>query len=127
MAGIPDSTKISLRQRLVAHARENWPGITQITTRFHGRYAYIGAIIPADDHDHDSGGEHEVKLFRLGYGGYASMWGISLRRASHDDYEPTRMPDGTSATTPEDALDLAAGLYLPQTTTETRRTNADDH
>jgi hypothetical protein len=109
MAAIPESTKTSLQQRLSAHAREHWPGITRITVRFHGRHAYIGAII-----DHSEGPDTEIKLLRLRYGGYAGIWGVALRRASHDDYQPTRMPDGTTAATPQDALDLAAGLYLPE-------------
>jgi hypothetical protein len=106
MAAIPESTKISLEQRLNAHARQHWPGIARITVRFHGRHARIGAITTET--------EPEIKLFRLRYGGYASIWGVALWRASHDDYQPTRMPDGTTAATPQDALDLAASLYLPE-------------
>jgi hypothetical protein len=115
MASIPDSTKTSLRQRLIAHANQNWPGIRRITTTYRGRYAYIAATTDNTDDD--------IKLLRLGYGGYATTWRVALYRASHNDYQPTLMPDGTTATTPEQALDLAANLYLPQT----RRTNDNDH
>jgi hypothetical protein len=106
MAAIPESTKHSLEQRLSAHARQHWPGITGITVRFHGHHAYLGALL--DDPD------AEIKLVRLRYGGYAGMWGVAIRRASHEDYQPTRMPDGTTAASPEDALDLAVSLYLPE-------------
>jgi hypothetical protein len=117
MASIPESTKISLRQKLLAHAAEHWPGLGPITTTFRGPLAYIAVT--------DEAGE-PVKLFRLRYGGYANMWGLGLWRASHEDYQPTVMPDGTMATTPQNALDLAASLYLPEAA-EHRRTSGDNH
>lgn len=117
MATIPESTKISLRQKLLAHAAEHWPGLGPITTTFRGTLAYIATT---DDQG------NTVKLFRLRYGGYANMWGTALWRASHEDYDPVLMPDGTTTATPQDALDLAASLYLPDAA-ETRRTSGDDH
>ena len=40
------------------------------------------------------------------------MWGFSIYRASHDDYEPSVLPTGSTAGSPEDALDTASALYL---------------
>ncbi|WP_261571331.1 hypothetical protein [Frankia gtarii] len=117
MAGIPESTKISLRQRLTAHAAEVWPGIAQVSTRYRGRFAYIDATGPD--------GECQP-LFRLRYVGYANNWGFAVWRASHDDYADAVLPDGSWTGTAEAALDLTAGLYLPGTA-DHRRTNGDDH
>ena len=57
------------------------------------------------------GGEH-LRLCRLRYGGSASRWGFAIYRASHNDYQPSALPNGATAGTPEDALDTACGLYL---------------
>ncbi|ABD10402.1 hypothetical protein ThrDRAFT_02465 [Frankia casuarinae] len=116
MAGIPESTKISLRQRLVAHAATNWPGIS-VSTRYRGRFAYVTATDPDGD---------DQPLCRLRYGGYANQWGFAIWRASHDDYADSVLADGSPTGTAEAALDLAAGLYLPATTHH-RRTNGGDH
>lgn len=103
MATIPQSTKSSLHQRLAARARDRWPQITQIQTRFRGQFAYVEAAL-AD-------GE-QVRLCRLRYGDSASTWGFAIYRASHDDYEDSYLPTGLPVGTAEDALDTASGLYL---------------
>ncbi|KPM50628.1 hypothetical protein ACG83_39535 [Frankia sp. R43] len=117
MAGIPESTKISLRQRLVAHAAERWPGIIAVSTRYRGPFAYVTATDPGGD---------TQPLCRLRYGGYASQWGFAIWRASHDDYADSVLADGSWTGVPEAALDIAASLYLPATA-DNRRTNDDDH
>ena len=99
----PDSTKTSLRQRLIARAHERWPDLTDIHIRHRGSFAYItgqlrdGTTLP---------------LFRLRYSGSATIWGFAIYRASHDDYEPSYLPNGCPAGTPQEALDCACGLYL---------------
>ena len=40
-ATIPESTKISLQQRLLSRARERWPALAEVQVRFRGRFAYI--------------------------------------------------------------------------------------
>ena len=110
MATIPDSTRNSLTRRLSARARERWPQITHVDTRFRGPFAYITARL--DDGD-------ELPLMRLRYGGTARFWGFAIYRASHDDYEDSWLPDGRSAGEPETALDTAAGLYLADPTAST--------
>ncbi|ABW09532.1 hypothetical protein Franean1_0065 [Parafrankia sp. EAN1pec] len=106
MAGIPESTKISLRQRLVAHATTNWHGI-MVSIRYRGPFAYITATHPDGD---------DQPLCRLRYVGYASQWGFAIWHARHDDYADSVLADGSPTGTAEAALDLAAGLYLPATT-----------
>lgn len=103
MAGIPESTKISLTQRLNIRARERWPRISRVHTRFRGPFAYVTAQRADGD---------ELPLMRLRYGGTARAWGFAIYRASHNDYEDSWLPDGQTSGTPELALDTAAGLYI---------------
>ena len=79
MATFPQSTKISLGQRLNIHARQHWPQLEAVNTRFRGQFAYIDAQLP--------GGE-VIALCRLRYAGSASRWGFAIYRASHDEVDP---------------------------------------
>jgi hypothetical protein len=103
MASPPASTKTSLGQKLRARARERWPQLTGVTVRFRGKFAYVTGQLPDGQ---------ELPLCRLRYGGYASLWGFAIYRASHDDYQDSILPSGQFAGTPEEALDCACGLYL---------------
>jgi hypothetical protein len=103
MAAPPASTKTSLGQRLSARARERWPALTGVSVRFRGQFAYISGHLPSGE---------TLPLCRLRYAGSASSWGFAIYRASHDDYEPSFLPTGYPAGTPEEALDCACGLYL---------------
>lgn len=104
----PESTKISLGQRLRERARERWPALTGINVRHRGAFAYVsgeladGATIP---------------LCRLRYGGYANRWGFAIYLASKDGYEDSFLPNGSPVGTAEEALDCACGLYLNDPTT----------
>jgi choline dehydrogenase-like flavoprotein len=99
----PDSTKVSLGQRLRARARERWPQLVDIHIRHRAEFAYITGELPDGT---------TLPLFRLRYNGSATIWGFAIYRASHDDYEPSFLPTGYPAGTPQDALDCACGLYL---------------
>lgn len=103
MPAIPDSTKNSVTYRLSTRARERWPQIDRVTTRFKGGFGYVEAVLPDGD---------TLRLCRLRYAGYANLWGFAVYRASHDDYQDSVLPTGSSAGTVEDALDTACGLYL---------------
>jgi hypothetical protein len=103
MATIPESTKSGLTWKLINRARERWPQIKHIKTRFRGALAYVDAELQDGD---------TVQLCRLRYGGSASTWGFAIWRASHDDYQDSWLPSGSAAGSPEDALDTACGLYL---------------
>ena len=46
MATPPESTKVSLGQRLRAHARKRWPALTEVTVRHHGAFAYVAGHLP---------------------------------------------------------------------------------
>jgi choline dehydrogenase-like flavoprotein len=103
MAKIPESTRTSLQQRLAARARERWPQITRIHTRYRASFAYVDATLTDGD---------QLRLCRLRYAGSAHQWGFAIYRASHDDYEDAVLPTGFMGGTAEDALDTACGLYL---------------
>ena len=107
MGSIPESTKGSLQSRLSARARDRWPALTHVTVRYRGGFAYVTGHLPGDE---------ELPLCRLRYGGSASMWGFAIYRASHEDYEDSYLPDGSTAGTPEAGFDTACGLYLADPT-----------
>ena len=66
---IPESTKISLGQRLRERQRERWPSLATVQVRFRGRFAYVNGQL--DD------GE-VLPLCRLRYAGSASRWGFAI-------------------------------------------------
>ena len=103
MPKVPDSTKSSLAYKLSARARERWPQLTSVDVTHRAAFAYVSATL--------TDGE-QLRLCRLRYGGSASIWGFSIYRASHDDYDESIFPTGLPIGTCEDALDTACGLYL---------------
>jgi hypothetical protein len=118
---IPSSTRTSLAQRLEQRRRERWPSLTRLSVRVRGNFAYISGTVADDE---------ELSLCRLRYGGSATRWGFAIYLASKDGYEDSVLPSGTTAGTPEDALDCACGLYLhdPTAWTDTRdRSNSRDN
>jgi len=99
----PESTKISLDQRLRDRARECWPALTDIHVRHRRAFAYVTGEL-ADG--------TTLPLCRLRYGGYANRWGFAIYLASKDGYEDSVLPSGYPVGTAEEALDCACGLYL---------------
>jgi hypothetical protein len=100
---VPESTKSSVQLHLLRHAKQNWPQLTSVDVRFHGRFAYITGRL-AD--------EAGLPLCRLRYGGSANRWGFAIYLASKDGYQDSALPSGFTDGTPEEALDCACGLYL---------------
>src|SRR5450755_4956152 len=70
-AATPESTRISLAQRLRAHAREHWPQLAAVHVRYHGQFAYVAAELTDGD---------RLPLMRLRYGGSAHRWGSAHLR-----------------------------------------------
>ena len=117
----PESTKISLRQRLVARARERWPQIRELHTRHHGVFTYVAAATETGP----------LPLCRLRYVGSAHDWQVAIYRASHDDYQKSIFPPGcpsAPAKTPS-TWPAASTSTTPQPgrTSDPRRTNERDH
>src|SRR5438067_6388050 len=63
MATPPESTKISLRQRLHAHAQQHWPQVASLDFHYRGAFAYVDAHLPNGE---------VLPLLRLRYGGSAT-------------------------------------------------------
>jgi hypothetical protein len=99
----PESTKTSLRQRLLTRARERWPQLATLHVRHRGAFAYVDGELPDGA---------TMPLFRLRYGGSATAWAFATYRASHNDYQTSILPNGYPVGTPQEALDCACGLYL---------------
>jgi hypothetical protein len=100
---IPESTKISLHQRLLDRKQERWPALADVQVRFRGRFAYIDGELASGE---------VVALCRLRYNDSASLWGFAIYLASRDGYEDSVLPSGLPIGTPQEALDCACGLYL---------------
>ena len=110
-ATLPDSTKRSLRSRLITRTRERWPDLADLTIRHRGQFFDVG------------GGLRDgttLPLFRLRYGGSANSWGFAIHLAGRDSYEDAALPSGYPVGTPEEALDCACGLYLTDPTAWTK-------
>lgn len=103
MAIPPESTKISVGQRLRAHATAHWPQAGELEFRYRGAFVYVEAHL-AD--------ETIQPLIRLRYGGSARHWGFGLYLASSGKYEDQILPTGLPIGSPEEALDCACSLYL---------------
>jgi len=111
MPQAPESTKSSLQYKLSARARNRWPALTGVDVKHRAAFAYITGTL-ADG--------QQLPLCRLRYNGSATIWGFSIYRASHHDYQPSVLHTGGTAGSPEDALDTACGLYLNDPTAWTR-------
>jgi hypothetical protein len=103
MPKVPESTKSSLAYKLHIRARERWPQLADVQVTHRAGFAYVTGILPDGE---------QLRLCRLRCGGSASRRGFSIYRASHQDYQPSVLPTGATAGTPEAALDTACGLYL---------------
>ncbi len=103
MVAIPDSTKVSLQQRLTRHAHARWPALTGIEVRYRAGFAYVDAQLPDGE---------PIPLMRLRYQRSAHRWGFAIYLASRDSYQDSVLPDGNPVGTAEDALDCAGNLHL---------------
>lgn len=81
----PESTKNSLRYRLIMRTRDRWPQLADLTIRHHGQFAYVDGQL--------SDGT-TLPLFRLRYGGSANTWGFAIHLASRDGYQDSVLPSG---------------------------------
>jgi hypothetical protein len=103
MPAIPESTKSSIRLRLLAHAKQRWPQLTGVEVTYRGAFAYVVGVLP--------GGE-QVPLCRLRYGGSAHSLGFAIYSAVHGRYQEAALLSGFTAGSPQDALDTACTVHL---------------
>jgi hypothetical protein len=99
MPAIPESTKISLAQRLREHAKAKWPQLATIHVRYHGQFAYITGEL--------TDGE-QVPLMRLRYGGSAHRWGTAIYVGSTNSYESQTWFSGST----EEAFDFVCDIHV---------------
>ena len=123
-ATIPESTKLSLQQRLLARARERWPALAEVQVRFRGRFAYV-------DGELDSG--EVLPLCRLRYAGSATVWGFAVWLASKDGYQDSFLPSGRPVEPHKRRWTVPAGSTLatrppgPSIDPDPARTYKPDH
>jgi hypothetical protein len=99
MPAIPESTKISLSQRLCEHAKANWPQLTTVHVRYRGQFAYVTGELTNDE---------QVPLMRLRYGGSAHRWGTAIYVASTNSYESQVWFSGST----EEAFDFVCDIHI---------------
>jgi hypothetical protein len=103
MPAIPESTKISLQQRLSEHARKHWPQLAGVQVRYRGTFAYVSGQL--------NDGE-VLPLCRLRYGGSAARLGVCGLPGQQGRLRGFRPAHRRLCRRPQDALDCACGLYL---------------
>jgi hypothetical protein len=106
MPTIPESTKNSIRLRLLTHAEQHWPQLATIQVSYRGTFAYLTGILHTGDH---------IPLCRLRYGGSAHSLGFAIYSATHQSYHEAALLTGFTAGSPQDALDTACTIHLANT------------
>jgi len=106
MPAIPESTKHSIRLRLLTHAEQHWPQLANLEVTYRGPFAYLTGILGNGD---------RIRLCRLRYGGSAHSLGFAIYSATHEGYQQTTLRTGFTAGSPQDALDTACTIHLANT------------
>jgi hypothetical protein len=105
MPAIPESTKISLAQRLREHAKLKWPQLAAVDVRYRGQFAYVTGELNDGD---------QVPLMRLRYGGSAHHWDTAIYVASTNGYEDQIWLSGNG----EEAFDFVCDIHINPITPE---------
>jgi hypothetical protein len=124
---IPEIIRREMPGRILSYAKKHFKGkFTHIDVHFRGDLCYLDAYCdPAVRSEalplSDTRGIREylkahadkvMHLCRLRYLGSRDAWGFDFFAHSSNRYEPSVFFTGLPTGTPEDAFDLAAGLYL---------------
>ncbi|WP_180903601.1 hypothetical protein [Nonomuraea indica] len=97
-----EETRQHLRRRLNDHARSRRQ-VAGIDVSFRGEFAHIVARL--------HGGAY-ARLCRLRFTGCPDVWGLALYLPDEGLYQDSLLPDGSSAGSPEDALDRACAFQF---------------
>jgi hypothetical protein len=95
------------------HASQRWPALEEVAIRWRGSYGYLTGYLSEDDDD-------PIKLCRIQYLGDPDAWAFAIWQASSDSYTDAVLLDGSFTGHPNQALDTACTLYLPDTGDHTR-------
>lgn len=106
MVAIPESTKGSIRLRLLAHAKQRWPQLARTEVTYRGAFAYVAGVLPDGE---------QIPLCRLRYGGSAHSFGFAIYSAAHKRYQEAALITGFTVGSPQDALDTACTVHLAAT------------
>ncbi len=125
---IPEAAKRHTEQRLRRYAEEHFSGrYTRLNIRFRGQFCYIDAYTEPETHsdnwpppDWPETREEYLErlrntpthLCRLRYFGDEERWGFAFYTYSNERYELSVYPSGEFLGTPEEAFEVAAGVYL---------------
>lgn len=115
---VPAQVRAGLVERLERHAHERWgERCRAVTVRFRGAFAYVDAISATTWNLRDEPlsvdeAATETHLCRLGYIGSPDLWAFAFYKYSDERYEPSVLPSGDFAGSPEQAFDCAASVYL---------------
>jgi hypothetical protein len=123
---IPETIKLRITQRILAHAEKNYAGkYNRIDVRFSGKFCYIDAYVepyvPKKFNSKMFGESREeyikrlrdtpTHLCRLRFFGDENRWSMAFYTYSHERYEPCIFRTGDWQGTPEEALDTSS-VYL---------------
>lgn len=124
---IPNLVRDNLSERILSYAKKHFRGkFTHIALHFRGALccidAYSDPAIRSEDLPPTGTREYRevlkmydnnvTHLCRLRYFGSSDRWGFDFYSYSSGKYESSVFPSGLPTGTPEDAFDLAAGMYL---------------
>ena len=125
---IPEAVKQRTEQRLRRYAEGHFAGrYTRLEIRFKGQFCYIDAYTepeplgpgwpPPDWPETPEEMQERLRntpthLCRLRYFGDEERWGFAFYTYSNEKYELSIFPSGDFFGSPEEAFEVAAGLYL---------------
>ncbi len=125
---IPEKVRWRTEQRLRRYAEEHFSGCyTRLNIRFRGQFCYIDAYTEPESPgpnwpppDWPETREEYLErlrntpthLCRLRYFGDEERWGFAFYTYSNERYELSVYPSGEFLGTPEEAFEVAAGVYL---------------
>lgn len=115
----PDQpTKDAVTERILAHARKNWPG-TEVLVRHSGVFCYVAVIerprarrwrlfSPAVEEP------EPFPVLRLRYQGSADRWLIAIYKASTETFSESELPTrfGPTTGTPEEGMNHTLGFWV---------------
>lgn len=102
--GIPDSVVERVRERLEAHARQNWASCKAVAVRSRGGFVYVD-VQGAEDPE-------PAPICRLKYTGSIDSWEFAYFTWAHEKYQPCFVRTGSPFGSPEDCFDTAAFSVL---------------
>ncbi len=125
---IPDTVKHRTEERIRQYAEQHFAGqYTRLDIRFRGQFCYIDAYTepeplrpgwPPPDWP-ETGEEMQERLHntpthlcRLRYFGDVERWSFGFFTYSNERYELSIFPSGDFFGAPEEAFEVAAGVYL---------------